>query len=146
MHQEGDRINTFTLLCHLKLLQQHLRKSWFSYLPPHYPGQLCLDRHSDRGRLSLVEYLADMVYLFLLGSPFILSPSSVDTARASQGVQWQRVHCQCRRIKRPRFSLRVGKILWSRKWQPTTVFLPGGLQSMGFSGQDSLRSQRVGHD
>ena len=42
---------------------------------------------------------------------------------------------------------RVGKIPWSRKWQPTPVFLPGkfpwtdepgGLQSMG--------SQRVGHN
>ena len=31
-----------------------------------------------------MEYLVDMVYLFLLGSPFILFPSSVDTARASQ--------------------------------------------------------------
>ena len=24
-----------------------------------------------------------------------------------------------------------GKIPWRRKWQPTPVFLPGGLQSMG---------------
>ena len=32
--------------------------------------------------------------------------------------------CQCRRRKRLGFSLRVGKIPWRRKWQPTPVFLP----------------------
>ena len=56
--------------------------------------------------------------------------------------QW-RIRLQCRR---PGFSPWVGKIPWSRAWQPTPVFLPeespwteeaGGLQSMG--------SQRVGH-
>ena len=33
--------------------------------------------------------------------------------------------CQCTRLKRLRFALWVGKIPWSRKWQPTPVFLPG---------------------
>ena len=33
--------------------------------------------------------------------------------------------CQCRRFKRHRFNLLVGKIPWSRKWQPTLVLLPG---------------------
>ena len=33
--------------------------------------------------------------------------------------------CQCRRCKRYRFDPWVGKILWSRKWQPTSAFLPG---------------------
>ena len=32
---------------------------------------------------------------------------------------------QCRKCQRCRFDLRVGKISWSRKWQPTPVFLPG---------------------
>ena len=32
---------------------------------------------------------------------------------------------QCRRCKRLRFGLWVGKIPWSRKWQPTLVFLNG---------------------
>ena len=35
--------------------------------------------------------------------------------------------------KRHRFNLWVGKIPWSRKWQPTPVFLPGE-----FHGQRSL--------
>ena len=30
---------------------------------------------------------------------------------------------QCRKCQRCRFDLRVGKISWSRKWQPTPVFL-----------------------
>ena len=33
--------------------------------------------------------------------------------------------CQCRRHRRRRFNPWVGKIPWSRKWQPTPVFLPG---------------------
>ena len=33
--------------------------------------------------------------------------------------------CQCRRLKRCEFSPGVGKIPWSRKWQLTSVFLPG---------------------
>ena len=33
--------------------------------------------------------------------------------------------CQCRRYKRCKFDPWVGKIPWSRAWQPTPVFLPG---------------------
>ena len=32
--------------------------------------------------------------------------------------------CQCRRYRRLGFDPWVGKIPWSRKWQPTPVFLP----------------------
>ena len=32
---------------------------------------------------------------------------------------------QCRRHKRQGFLPLVGKTSWSRKWQPTPVFLPG---------------------
>ena len=55
--------------------------------------------------------------------------------------------CQCRRHKRCKFNLWVGKILWRRKCNPFQSILagiipwteePGGLQSM--------ESQRVGHD
>ena len=41
--------------------------------------------------------------------------------------------CQCRRHKRQEFNSWVGKIPWSRKWQPTPLFLPGK-----FNGQRSL--------
>ena len=40
---------------------------------------------------------------------------------------------QCRRSKRPVFIPWVRKIPWSRKWQPTPVFLPGKVH-----GQSSL--------
>ena len=33
--------------------------------------------------------------------------------------------CQCRKHKRCGFSPWVGKVPWSRKWQPVPVFLPG---------------------
>ena len=47
---------------------------------------------------------------------------------------------ECLQSRRPGFNPWVGKILWSKKWQPAPVFLPGespwiedpgGLQSMG---------------
>ena len=41
--------------------------------------------------------------------------------------------CQCRRCKRHGFNPWIRKIPWSRKWQPTPVFLPGK-----FHGQRSL--------
>ena len=40
---------------------------------------------------------------------------------------------QCRSHKRHGFGSWVGKILWSKKWQPIPVFLPGQ-----FHGQKSL--------
>ena len=55
--------------------------------------------------------------------------------------------CPCKRHKRRRFNPWVRKIPWRRKWQLTSVFLPGK-----FRGQRSLVSyspwgcQRVGHD
>ena len=52
--------------------------------------------------------------------------------------------CQCRRRKRCRFNSWVRKIPWSRKWQPTPVFLPGeshGQQSLeGYSPQGGRES------
>ena len=41
--------------------------------------------------------------------------------------------CHCRRHKRYRFDPWIRKVPWSRKWQPTPVFLPGQ-----FHGQKSL--------
>ena len=37
----------------------------------------------------------------------------------------KRICLQCRRHRRYRFDLWVGKIPWMRKWQPIPVFLPG---------------------
>ena len=51
------------------------------------------------------------------------------------GASGKELAYQCRRYKRPRFDPRIGKIPWSRKWQPTPVFLSGK-----FYGQRSLAS------
>ena len=60
------------------------------------------------------------------------------------GASGKQPTCQCRRPKRLGFDLRVAKILWTRKWQPTPVLLSGE-----FHGQRSLQSiglQRFRHD
>ena len=48
--------------------------------------------------------------------------------------------CQCRRHKRHGFDPWVRKIPWSRKWQPTPVFLPGKVHGprslVGYSSWD----------
>ena len=47
------------------------------------------------------------------------------------GDEFPRLHsgkelaCPFRRPKRRGFNLRIRKIPWSRKWEPTPVFLPG---------------------
>ena len=41
------------------------------------------------------------------------------------GASGREFACQCRRCQRYGFNPWVGKILWSRKRQPTLVFLPG---------------------
>ena len=45
--------------------------------------------------------------------------------------------CKCRRLKRPEFDPWVEKIPWSRKWQPTPIFLPEN-----YNGQRSLVGYR----
>ena len=70
------------------------------------------------------------------------------TEEARTGLPWQiRRQRICLQYRTPRFNAWVGKILWMRAWQLTSVFLPGespwteesgGLQSIGL--------QRVGHN
>ena len=54
-------------------------------------------------------------------------------SRLPQRLSWQELTCQCRRYKKRGFNPWVRKIPWSRRWQPTPVFLPGK-----FHGQRSL--------
>ena len=51
------------------------------------------------------------------------------------GASGKESACQCRRHRKCRFTPWVGKIPWSRKWQPTPVCLSGE-----FCGQGSLAS------
>ena len=41
------------------------------------------------------------------------------------GASGGELACQCRKCKRHRLDPWVGKISWSRKWQPIPVSLPG---------------------
>ena len=48
---------------------------------------------------------------------------------------------------RPGFDSWVGKIPWSRKWQPSLALLPGESPWTEEPGElQSMGSQRVGHD
>ena len=52
--------------------------------------------------------------------------------------------CQCRRCE---FDPSVGKIPWRKKWQPTSVFLPGKIpQAEKAGGLPSMGLHRVRHD
>ena len=54
-----------------------------------------------------------------------------------------RAHLQC---KRGGFNPWVGKILWRRKWQPITVFLPGESHGQrGLVGHNPQGHKRVQH-
>ena len=57
--------------------------------------------------------------------------------------------CQCKRLKRQGFDHKVGRIIWSRKWQAIPVFLPGtfhGLRSLaGYSSWGLKQLDMVQH-
>ena len=57
--------------------------------------------------------------------------------------------CQCVRCKRHGLDPWVRKIPWSRKWQPTPVFMPGKFHEQrslaGYSPQSCTESDRTEH-
>ena len=57
--------------------------------------------------------------------PFTVNLSLFSFYRVPRWYSIKDSACQCRRCKRCRFNPWVRKIPWSRKWQPTPVFLPG---------------------
>ena len=58
-------------------------------------------------------------------------------------AKWQRI---CLQGRRPRLDPWVGKIPWSRKWQPTPEFLPGESHGLSSLVGYSPKGYRVGHD
>ena len=70
------------------------------------------DKHSSGPHLQISEILKTISYVipFKLGFP--------------GGTSGKELACQCRRWERCRFNSWVGKIPWSRAWQPILVFLP----------------------
>ena len=65
------------------------------------------------------------------------------------GMSGKEPICQCRRHKRLRFDAWVEKIPCSRKWQPTSVFLPekshGQRSLAGYSPWDLKESDVAKH-
>ena len=65
------------------------------------------------------------------------------------GASGKEPACQCKRCKRLRFDPWVRKIPWKRKWQPTSLFLPGkshGQRSLaGYSPWDCKESNMTEH-
>ena len=59
------------------------------------------------------------------------------------GTSGKESACQYRRHKRHRFDPLVRKIPWSRKWQPTPVFLPGKFQTEEAGKLQSMGSRQV---
>ena len=54
-----------------------------------------------------------------------MSPPHSSQLGLPRWLSGKELACQFRRCKRCGFDPWVGKIPWSRKWQPTPVFLPG---------------------
>ena len=106
----------------------------------------------------LLFYYTFIIFTFILPFPqkslilaslYLLSfakycPDILELPRWCSGKE---IVCQCRRHRRCEFDAWVGKIPWRRKWQPTSVFLPGksdGQRSlMGYSPRVY---RRVRHD
>ena len=74
-----------------------------------------------------------LVYIFILLLPVCVAVINSESSGFPRCQSGKESTCQCRRHKRCELDLWVGKIPWSRKWQPTPKFLPGK-----FHGQSSL--------
>ena len=86
------------------------------------PGTSCISLHSYQKSVSL------MFYKWRYGNLERSSDFYIPIQQGKWLPRWlsgKIFTCQCRRTKRHRFNLWIGKILWSRKWHSTSVFLPG---------------------
>ena len=54
----------------------------------------------------------------------VLLKTGDDTPGLPRWFSGKEFTCQCRRLRRHGFDPEIRKILWSRKWQPSPVFLP----------------------
>ena len=112
-----------------------------------YPFQYsCLENSMDRGvwwatvlGLQRVRHdWGDLAHMHAFNSCQLLNFCySLPISRAFLVAQLWSVCLQCRRQRRHRFSTWLGKIPWSRAWQPTPVSLhgesPGQKSLVGYS-------------
>ena len=83
----------------------------------------CLEEGSHQNLMMLAPDLS---------IPSSRTPSIISVVDKPLSPQWlprwlssKESTCQCRRCQNHRFDPWVRKIPWSRKWQPTPIFLPG---------------------
>ena len=107
----------------------------FKKYPPANAGDTGHSVRSPGQEDPLEEEMATYSYISFLGASWAtvhgvtkswtrLSPHTVDKGFPGS-ASGQEPACRWGRQKRRWFYLWVGKIPWSRKWQPTPVFLPG---------------------
>ena len=143
----------------MHLPQVYMCSPFWTLLPPPSPyhpsgSSQCT---SPKHPVSCIEpglvtrFIYDIIHVFIRGETernwhkYTLGVDHV-WGRDSRWCCGKEPTCQCRRHKKCRFNPWLGKILWTKKWQPTPVILPGK-----FHGQRSLAgyspgSWRVGHN
>ena len=107
-------LKTFPLIAELRWSS---RFTWYKVtLLPSVINNLCL---LGGGTLSYVNALI-FIKISIYSSTYVLW-----TCGFLSGTSGEEPTRQCKRHKRHSFDPWVGKIPWSRKWQPTPLFLPG---------------------
>ena len=89
--------------------------------------RLCTEQHKPTLKTSSQD--GPFIWKLVLDLPvFLISQLLITYLIKRCGFpEWhnsKQFTCQCRRCKRCRLDTWVGKITWSRKWQPNPVFLP----------------------
>ena len=72
-----------------------------------------------------VMILLTVIFFVVINRTFIFNEVFLSHLGFPGGASSVESSCQGRRHKRGRFDLWVGRISWSRKWQPAPIFLPG---------------------
>ena len=124
--------------CYLQL--RTLTALWILERPTRTPGEPCPGRQEPFLTAALCVWAPITQPASPLRSSSVLPCLSIPFLiyfMASQVVPLvKKPTCPCRRHRRHGFSLWVGKIPWSRKWQPIPVFSPGrshGQRLVGYS-------------
>ena len=121
--------------CHIRLAKE--KTKWIEFIENVIASQENprVSRWSNRFQPMCVTYQYYKINNDSLPRLLPISPSppcslhhyfpSNTGARLPRWLSGRESACQCRRCRRCGFHLWVRKIPWSRKWQPTPIFLPG---------------------
>ena len=110
-------------------------------------GSLASQRHVVFLELRRHSRVTTGISAFPLGWPWEAQSSPHKLTNEYGLPRWhsgKESACQCRRCKRCEFNPWIGKIPWRRKWQPTSVFLPGESQGRPPPRHDDLPAPHMG--